>query len=173
MQELEHQLEYEIQLRKKLEAVRFELLLKYKEELGPDYCFSNLSQDGSDWDIDQYKAPSRQGKHGSEVIHKEEDKEGSFTGSMDHVHGVSDSTRHLDNEEHNEDGVSDTVKEKGILSWGRRKPSRKLHDKDFGSGIEWMGRSVSQRSFASLDGESPQKRWVGKSVRKIRKNQSR
>ena len=94
---------------------------------------------------------------------------------MDHVHGVSDSARHLDNEEHNEGDLEmdHTVKEKGILSWGTRKPSRKLHGKDFGSGIEWMGRSVSQRSFASLDGESPQKRWVGKSVRKIRKNQSR
>jgi hypothetical protein len=99
----------------------------------------------------------------------------SLSARMDRVHAMDDSPRFLDNEGHDGDDaeiIDLTAKEKGVLSWGRRKASRRPRDKDFGSGIEWMGRSMSQRSFASLDGGSPQKRWIGKSVRKIRRNQS-
>lgn len=169
--ELEHRLEQEIQLRKSVESARLEALSKYREELITDYGYFFASNNGEE-DGEGFLQEDGESFVQSSGL---EDEKGS---SMDRTENKEDSSMHLDcGQDQNEGIMNDDEeaeqmgREKGILAWGRRRGMRKLQDKEWGLSTDRFGRNFSQKSFsaASADGESPQKKWVGKSVRQIRK----
>ncbi|MCO5603107.1 hypothetical protein L7F22_057252 [Adiantum nelumboides] len=170
--ELEERLEVEIQLRKKLEADRLEILLKYKAELSEEYGDFFASCLGERDEIALGSPDFRKHDTNEEYVSFApiEDGEGMPNCGLEQL-DRSDSSQQLSREEANDDDdeTDHSGQDKGVLLWGRRKGSRK----EFGYGSDWPGRNLSQRSLTSNDGESPQKKWAGKSVRQIRKRESR
>ncbi|MCO5599072.1 hypothetical protein L7F22_053171 [Adiantum nelumboides] len=170
--ELEDRLEVEIQLRKKLEADRLEILLKYKAELSEEYGDFFASCLGERDEIALGSPDFRKHDTNEEYVSFDpiEDGEGMPNCGLEQL-DRSDSSQQLSREEANDDDdeTDHSGQDKGVLLWGRRKGSRKK----IGYGSDWLGRNLSQRSLTSNDGESPQKKWAGKSVRQIRKRESR
>ncbi|KAI5070230.1 hypothetical protein GOP47_0014573 [Adiantum capillus-veneris] len=170
--ELEERLEVEIQLRKKIEADRLEILLKYKAELSEEYGDFFASSLGERDESALDSPNSRKHDNNEEFVSytPNEDGEGLPHSRLEQF-DRSDSSQQFSREDANDedDETDHSGREKGVLSWGKRKGSKK----EFGHGTDWLGRNFSQRSLTSTDGESPQKKWAGKSVRQIRKRESR
>lgn len=181
--ELEQRVESEIQLRKKLQEARWEILSKHKGELMEDFGHLFV-EDFERVTIDDLGGmASKRGSDAQLEHEKIKYDEASIKGQMDAFEGnvsvnqgvFDDDDDGDDDDGDDDDDIDKLTREKGILAWASRRGTKRLEDKERGQGTGWFNRSLSQKSIstASPDRESPHKRWVGKSVRQIRKKETR
>ncbi|KAH7286781.1 hypothetical protein KP509_32G022700 [Ceratopteris richardii] len=177
--ELEEQLEAEMQVRRKLEADRLEILSKYRAELNEEFDDVFASGFGEDYGRDGVDAEFHNSRMhdmngGNATPSASNQPQGRTSNHRAELSDMGISPQQIDCEEPNDDEddadeMDNRDKEKGGLSWGRQKGSRK----DFLYSTDWLGRNILQRSMMSNEGDSSQKKWAGKSVRQIRKKDNR
>ncbi|MCO5606845.1 hypothetical protein L7F22_061036 [Adiantum nelumboides] len=165
--ELEQRVKLEASMRQMSEELRQEVLFKHKEELMEDCGYLFTDRVSYDDHTTSQQESLGHSEHRCDIAEGFTSAE-TVTASEGHVSNFDGQGEDGDKED--DDNTDQLASEKGILAWASRKGKQRLLIKEWALSPTHLNRSFSPRSLGSLspESDSPQKRWVGKSVRQIR-----